>query len=63
MYILDQATQTAVFRWHLETGLFDLLSDGLSCQFWAYIPSQFAGDRHARYDFWADDAAGSSDTR
>ena len=58
MYILDQATQTAVFRWHLDTGLFDPLGGGLSCHLWAYIPSQFAGDRHARYDFWADDAAG-----
>lgn len=29
-----------------------------SCHLWAYIPSQFAGDRHARYDFWADDEIG-----
>ena len=59
LYMLDQATQTETFGWYLDTSLFTQLGDGLSCHVWAYIPSEFAGDRHARYDFWADDGTGN----
>ncbi|HEY6786539.1 MAG TPA: DNRLRE domain-containing protein, partial [Trebonia sp.] len=57
-YILDQATQTAQFRWHLET----FCATGCTsvpCKIWAYIPTKDAGDYHARYDFWADDGNGN----
>lgn len=57
-YILDQATQTAQFRWHLET----FCATGCTpvpCKIWAYIPTADAGDYHARYDFWADDGNGN----
>jgi hypothetical protein len=57
-YILDQATQTAQFRWHLET----FCATGCTsvpCKIWAYIPTTDAGDYHARYDFWADDGNGN----
>jgi hypothetical protein len=58
-YILDQATETAVFRWHLDLNhVYSYDTFGQSCHLWAYVPSEFAGDRHARYDFWADDQSG-----
>ena len=57
-YILDQATQTAQFRWHLET-FCGTGCTSVPCKVWAYIPTADAGDYHARYDFWADDGNGN----
>jgi hypothetical protein len=53
-YILDGTQNTAVFRWHFEVDV-NLTT---SCHIWAYIPTQNAGDRHARYDFWQDGGLG-----
>ena len=53
-YILDQATPTALFRWHF----LDDRPVPSNCQIYAYIPTDHAGDLDARYDFYADDGNG-----
>jgi hypothetical protein len=54
-YVLDQRQSTALFRWHVTM---PLTASAHRCDLWAYIPTQDAGDRQARYDFYADDATG-----
>jgi hypothetical protein len=57
-YILDQATQTAQFRWHAHT-FYPTGYSSTVCRIWAWIGTRNAGDLHARYDFWADDGHGN----
>lgn len=54
LYYPTQTAQTAVFRWHFVRNN----RSTQSCRVWAYIPTDHATDRHARYDFWADDGNG-----
>ena len=59
-YILDQPTQTAQWRWHINfcaDNVCHIILGGY-CKIWIYIPTQAAGDYHARYDFWQDDGNG-----
>jgi len=56
VYTLDQATATASVTWWLHFGITPTSTNGVAftqnCQIYAYIPTEKAGDYHARYDFY-----------
>jgi hypothetical protein len=57
-YAITASTQTAQFRWHFYDGLSYAYDEQTVCAVYAYIPTKYAGDHDARYDFWGDDGAG-----
>jgi len=58
-YTLTTTSETAQLRWHFYDPVSFIYNSKSLCSFYVYIPSDKAGDQHARYDFWYDNGDGN----